>query len=64
MKVRALRGVCIGVERHLAAGDVAEIDAPAFPFLSNIGAVELFIDAPVADNPETVKPAVPVKEKK
>jgi hypothetical protein len=38
--VRALRGVCIGVDRHLARGDVAEIDADQLSFLRGIGAVE------------------------
>jgi hypothetical protein len=44
MKVRALRGVCIGVERHLALGETADLEAPTAAYLVSIGAV-----APVAD---------------
>jgi hypothetical protein len=44
MKARALRGVCIGVERHLAPGDIADIDPGTFTFLSGIGAVEAVPD--------------------
>lgn len=62
MKVRALRGVCVGVARHLAAGDTAEIDATSVPFLVNIGAVELVKDEP-APVPEPITPAKAGKAK-
>jgi hypothetical protein len=54
MKVRALRGVCIGVGKHLAAGDVAELDTATSQFLVSIKAVE-----PVKDEPRVE----PVPEK-
>jgi hypothetical protein len=54
--VRALRGVCIGVDRHLSPGECAEVDASAVPFLVSIGAVEVVIDAPVVQ-PKTETPA-------
>jgi hypothetical protein len=38
MKVRALRGVCVGVERHLRPGDVADMDAAHVSSFSSIGA--------------------------
>jgi hypothetical protein len=40
VKVRALRGVCIGVELHLQPGDDADLPAAEVPFLVSIGAVE------------------------
>lgn len=48
MKVRALRGVCIGVEQHLAAGDEADLEAAQVQYLTSIGAVERVIEAPPA----------------
>lgn len=56
--VRAKRGVCIGVERHLLPGETAEIDAGSVQFLTAIGAVEVVPD-PV---PETAE-AAPVESK-
>jgi hypothetical protein len=47
MKVRALRGVCIGVGRHLNAGDSADLDSATVIFLAQIGAVERIKDAPI-----------------
>jgi hypothetical protein len=41
MKVRAKRGVCLGPDRHLAVGDVADVDDIHIPFLTAIGAVEV-----------------------
>ena len=41
MKIRALRGVCIGVNRHLGVGDSADLDAATVTFLKSIGAVEV-----------------------
>ena len=46
MKIQARRGVCIGVDRHLQAGDLADLDAAQVTFLVGIGAVELVPEAP------------------
>lgn len=46
MKVKALRGVCIGVGRHLGVGDTADLDTATSQFLVSIKAVE-----PVKDEP-------------
>ncbi len=65
MKVRALRGVCIGVERHLAAGDTADLEAAQVQFLVSIGAVERVVDpapapaATAANEPAEAGPAEP-----
>lgn len=40
MRIRALRGVCIGVNRHLQPGDIADLDTAMVIFLKGIGAVE------------------------
>lgn len=45
-RVRALRGVCIGVDRHLMPGEFAELDPANAQFLTSIKAVEL---APVVE---------------
>ena len=45
MLVRALRGVCIGVNRHMLPGDIEDLDAALVTFLSGIGAVEKLPDA-------------------
>ena len=63
MHVRALRGVCVGVGRHLAASDTADLDAATVQFLVSIGAVEK-IDAPVVAEPETATPAKAGKKEK
>jgi hypothetical protein len=63
MQVRALRGVCIGVERHLKPGDTADLPAAEVQFLTGIRAVELVPDAPKVD-PETVTPAKPAPKGK
>lgn len=55
-RVRALRGVCIGVDRHLVPGDVADVDATQVSFLVSIGAVEIATDEPLAQ-PKTEAPA-------
>lgn len=57
MKVRALRGVCIGVNRHLRAGDPADLDAATVTFLKNIGAVEVVPE----EEPKRVEPKVEPK---
>jgi hypothetical protein len=51
MKVRALRGVCIGVDQHLAAGDTADLEAAQVQFLASIGAVAPLPDEPVPAAP-------------
>lgn len=56
MSHRATRGVCIGVDRHLKAGDLADLDAAQVTFLVGIGAVEV-----VPAEPETPA-AVPGSE--
>ena len=60
-RVRALRGVCIGVDRHLVPGDVADVESSQLSFLVSIGAVELAPDAPV-EQPKTETPAKPGKK--
>jgi hypothetical protein len=52
MQVRALRGVCIGVDRHLAPGDTADLEAAQVTFLVSIGAVEPLPDAPAKAKPK------------
>lgn len=60
MKVRALRGVCIGVGQHLKKDDPADLDAALVTYLVGIGAVEL-----VKDEPETKSaPDKPGKKEK
>lgn len=68
MKVRALRGVCIGVDRHLKPGDIADVDAGTLTFLVGIRAVEVVPDEPkpkptevVPDEPKFTKPTLPDK---
>jgi hypothetical protein len=67
MKVRALRGVCIGVERHLKPGDVEDLDPALVTFLVGIGAVEKYVDpAPELDlkaqaEPEPQPKAAPAR---
>jgi len=59
MQFKALRGVCIGPGRHLAAGDIAELDTATSNFLLSVGAVEAYEPPPPAAAPtsETIKPA-------
>lgn len=64
MKVRALRGVCIGVERHLRAGDTAELDPAQSRYLQAIGAVELVPDEPAQADLLPTPPALPGKKEK
>lgn len=54
MSYRALRGVCIGVDRHLKAGDTADLDPATGKFLASIGAVEEFQPPPVEIKSESV----------
>lgn len=51
MKVKALRGVCVGVGRHLKVGDTVELDTATSQFLVSIKAVEEVKDVPVKDEP-------------
>jgi hypothetical protein len=52
MKVKALRGVCIGVDRHLIAGDVVDLEPGLVTFLSGIGAVAIVpVEPPKPDAP-------------
>lgn len=49
MKVKALRGVCIGIERHLAENETADLaDDSLLAFLIGIKAVEVIKDPPPA----------------
>lgn len=72
MKVKALRGVCIGVDRHLVAGDAADLEPGLVTFLVNIGAVEALKDEPPkleepaaqAASAPTLQTASPVMAKK
>lgn len=58
MKVHALRGVCIGIDRHLAPGETADVDAATAQFLIHIKAVEKYVEPA-----EKVEPIVaPVSE--
>jgi len=64
MKVRALRGVCIGVDRHLQPGDEADLDAATVQFLTSIGAVAKVDEpAPAEPHPETAPVKSAKKEK-
>lgn len=53
-RVRALRGVCVGVDRHLLPGDIADLDPAQESFLVSIGAVEIYQDAPVSQSKSEV----------
>ena len=65
MKVKALRGVCVGVGRHLPAGATADLDPALVRFLTAIQAVEEIKDEPKpaekpkasTDDSKPVKPA-------
>lgn len=63
MKVRALRGVCIGVDRHLQPGDVSDVDASTSQFLVSIQAVEVVAEEPAKPAP-TPQPEVKIDESK
>jgi hypothetical protein len=60
--IRALRGVCIGVDRHLKPGDVEQMEAAQAQYLVSIGAIELVPEAATKVVPEATvaaKPAAP-----
>lgn len=62
MKVKALRGVCIGVDRHLIADDTADLEPAQVTFLVGIGAVERVPDEPAKPvEPPKVEAPSPVK---
>jgi hypothetical protein len=56
MKVKALRGVCIGVDRHLKAGDVVDLEPALVTYLTGIGAVERVPDEPPKPDPVVAEP--------
>jgi hypothetical protein len=62
MKVIANRGVCIGVERHLKAGDIEDLDAATVQFLTSIGAVSVVVEPEPAKEPVAEPAKEPVAE--
>lgn len=65
----ALRGVCIGVERHLAPGDqVPDVGEDTAQFLLSIGAIGKAPEPPAAavalPTPEPTEPAKAGKKEK
>jgi hypothetical protein len=60
MKIRALRGVCVGIDRHLVAGEIVDVDDGTSQFLVSIGAVEVVTEAPKPP-PAFSKPIVEVQ---
>lgn len=62
MNVQALRGVCIGVERHLLPGDVVDLDPATARYLEAIGAVTTSVTAPAVQEPDATKPGKPGKK--
>lgn len=65
MKVKALRGVCIGIEQHLVAGDTADLEPALVTFLGGIGAIEIIPDAPTPLEPQPeIQPEPKSKPKK
>lgn len=61
MKFRALRGVCIGVDRHMKVGDVEDLDTATGQFLLSIGAIEKFVEPVQSESPKSA-PELPVPE--
>jgi hypothetical protein len=60
MKVKAKRGVCIGVNNHLKVGEEADLDPGTVQFLVSIGAVERVPDPPpAAPDPEPASAPAP-----
>lgn len=60
MRIRALRGVCIGVNQNLKVGAEADLDPAQVQFLTSIGAVEVVPDP--APEPDPAPAADPVPE--
>lgn len=61
MQVRARRGVCIGVGRHLLPGDTEDLEAAQVAYLVSIGAVEVVV--PEAPAEVASEPSVEVVKK-
>lgn len=55
MRVKARRGVCIGVDRHLKAGDLADLDAAQVQFLVSIGSVEVVPEEAAEDSTGSIE---------
>jgi len=55
VRVKALRGVCIGVDRHLKPGDTVDLEPALVTYLVGIGAVEKIPEPLFPDEP-AVKP--------
>ena len=64
MKVRAIRGVCIGVGRHLVPPETADLDTATGNYLISIKAVEEVKDEPVKSEPKTESVPEPKTGKK
>lgn len=62
MKVKALRGVCVGPGVHLAPGDFADLDPALVTFLVHIKAVEAVRDEPPETPAPHLEPIAPPKE--
>ena len=72
MRVKALRGVCVGPGQHLLPGDCVDLDAATVTFLKHIKAVEDVkcepkpepkVESPKPDDPKP-EPAKPAKKEK
>jgi hypothetical protein len=61
MKVKALRGICIGVGRHLRVDDVEDLEPALVTYLVGIGAVERVPDEPPKPEPPAKVEAPPIK---
>jgi hypothetical protein len=48
MRIKATRGVCVGVEDYLKEGDIRDLDPATADYLKNIGAA---VDMPEAEAP-------------
>ena len=59
MKVRAIRGVCVGVDHHLVPDDVADLDPAQVPFLVSIKAVEVLPDEALVTAEKPTKKSKP-----
>lgn len=64
MRVKARRGVCVGVGRNLKAGEEADIDPGIVGFLVSIKAVEVIQDAPPQEEKPKQKPKADAKAPK
>lgn len=51
VKIKALRGLCLGVDRHLLPGEAGEVDAATSKWLVHIKAVEIIEEAPAKEEP-------------